>query len=78
MVRETIIPVTVKAEITNLILGQKGLLTTLLDSVCTRYLLSLVMVENLGICPRNLTYSQLDGTTAGGGVPTILIEPLVL
>lgn len=59
-------------------MGCKGFLTALLDSGCTQCLISLGMVEKLGMRLRELKtptdFSQLDRTVAGGVPATFLIE----
>lgn len=70
IVSGTIIPMTIRVEVTVASSGCKGLLTALLDSGCTRCLVSTGVVEKLEVQLRELkktiAFSQLDGTVMGG------------
>lgn len=61
-------------------LRAQGTMTPLLDSGCTRCLVSPSVVEKLGIHLRQLktsvAFSQLDGTLAGGAPATFVTEPV--
>lgn len=57
--------------------GHKGTMTTLLDSGCTRCLVSPSIVEKLGMCLRTpIAFFQLDGTQVGAASTTFVTEPV--
>lgn len=82
MVSGTILPMTATVVILMSSSGVRGTLTALLDSGCTRCLLSPQVVEKLGMRLRKLqrpmASSQLDRLITGGVPATCLTEPVEL
>lgn len=82
LISMTIILMIVRVELMVGFSEHKGIMTALLDSGCTRCLVSPGMVEKLGMCLRQLkisiAFSQLDGTLTGGSLATFLTEPMEL
>lgn len=66
MVNGIIIPMTIWVEIHVPSSGIMEVLTALLDSGCTRCLISLQTLEKLRLRLRKLRFSQLDGSLTGG------------
>lgn len=81
-----IIPMTVRIKIRIKITvassGSNGILMTLLDSGCTKFLISPQVVEKLGMRLRKLespmAFSHVDGSIVGGTSATYLTEPVEL